>query len=522
MTALLAILCIILIAVVAVQIGKVTELASKIRGEEDSQERSNRTTSRWLLIFMVLFLTFCVVSAYYYKNYMLGYGPHVAASSHGKLLDRMFNITVVVTGIVFLITHVALFWFAYKYRHRRGGKAIFLPHNNTVEVVWTVIPAVVMTFLVVGGLDAWNEVMADVGTQEDVIEIEAMGYQFAWQLRYPGPDGKLGSRDFRLTSGTNPVGQDWTDEANLDDIHPGEIVLPVGKKVRVRILARDVLHDFYLPQFRVKMDAVPGMPTYFVFTPEVTTEEYRQQLREYPEYQVADPDDPEKQLWENFNYELACAELCGTGHWSMRRLVRIVSEEEYKEWLDQQQSYYMTAIYNTANDPWPIDGKLPSVVSQSRQLEFSNLLDGALNAASQEDRTFVLPYVNFETGSATLTDLSKSYALSNVVAAMKDDTNLVIGLGGHTDNTGTAEGNMALSQQRAQAVMDYLVNQGIDANRLTATGYGQNDPIADNSTEKGRTENRRTEFTVLAGGQPILDTAPAEPMTSVEEAPTEE
>ena len=84
MTALLATLCIILIAVVAVQIGKVTELASKIRGEEDSQERSNRTTSRWLLIFMVLFLVFCVVSAYYYKNYMLGYGPHESASAHGK------------------------------------------------------------------------------------------------------------------------------------------------------------------------------------------------------------------------------------------------------------------------------------------------------------------------------------------------------------------------------------------------------------------------------------------------------
>ena len=514
MTALLATLCIILIAVVAVQIGKVTELASKIRGEEDSQERSNRTTSRWLLIFMVLFLVFCVISAYYYKNYMLGYGPHEAASAHGKSLDKMFNITVIVTGIVFFITQIALFWFAYKYRHRKGGKAIFLPHNNTVEVVWTVIPAVVMTFLVVGGLDAWNEVMADVGTDEDVIEIEAMGYQFAWQLRYPGPDGKLGSRDYRLTSGTNPVGQDWTDESNLDDIHPGEIVLPVGKKVRVRILARDVLHDFYLPQFRVKMDAVPGMPTYFVFTPEKTTEEYRMSLKEYAEYQVPDPNDPEKQLWENFNYELACAELCGKGHWSMRRLVRIVSEEEYKDWLDQQKSYYMTAIHQTEDDPWPIDGKLPSVVSQSRKQEFSTLLDGALNAATQEDRTFVLKYVTFETGSTALTAMSKSYELANVMEAMKENTALVIGLGGHTDNTGDAETNMALSQQRADAVKNYLVENGIDAGRLVATGYGQNAPIADNSTEKGREQNRRTAFTVLAGGQAITAVAPAAESTA--------
>lgn len=509
MTALLATLCIILIAVVAVQIGKVTELASKIRGEEDSQERSNRTTSRWLLIFMILFLVFCVVSAYYYKNYMLGYGPHESASAHGKSLDKMFNVTVIVTGIVFFITHIALFWFSYKYRQRKGGKAIFLPHNNTLEVVWTVIPAVVMTFLVVGGLDAWNEVMADVGTDEDVIEIEAMGYQFAWQLRYPGPDGKLGPRDFRLTSGTNPVGQDWTDESNLDDIHPGEIVLPVGKKVRVRILARDVLHDFYLPQFRVKMDAVPGMPTYFVFTPEKTTEEYRQSLREYAEYQVPDPNDPEKQLWENFNYELACAELCGKGHWSMRRLVRIVSEEEYKDWLDQQPSYYMTAIHQTENDPWPIDGKLPSVVSQSRKQEFSTLLDGALNAATQEDRTFVLKYVTFETGSAGLTSMSKAYELANVIEAMKENTALVIGLGGHTDNTGDAEANMLLSQQRADAVKSYLVENGINADRLVATGYGQSAPLGDNNTEKGREQNRRTAFTVLAGGQAITTVAPA-------------
>lgn len=516
MTALLAILCIILIAVIAVQIGKVTELASKIRGEEDAQERSNRTTSRWLLVFMVLFLVFCIVSAYYYKNYMLGYGPHEAASAHGKSLDRMFNITTIVTGIVFVITQIALFWFSYKYRQRKGGKAIFMPHNNTLEVVWTVIPAVVMTFLVVGGLDAWNDVMADVGTDEDVIEIEAMGYQFAWQLRYPGPDGKLGARDFRLTSGTNPVGQDWTDEANLDDFHPSEIVLPVGKKVRVRILARDVLHDFYLPQFRVKMDAVPGMPTYFVFTPEKTTEEYRQSLREYPEYQVPDPADPEKQLWETFNYELACAELCGTGHWSMRRLVRIVSEEEYKDWLDQQQSYYMTAIYQTENDPWPIDGELPSVVSGARKQEFNSLLDGAMNAGSAEDRTFVLKYVTFESGSAALTDLSKKYELANVVEAMNEYPELVIGLGGHTDNTGDAEANMLLSQQRAEAVRDYLVANGVSADRLVATGYGQNDPLGDNSTEAGREKNRRTEFTVLAGG------LMADVETTTEESATEE
>lgn len=505
MTALLAILSIILIAIIVVQIGKVSELAAKIRGEEDVQERNNRTTSRSLLIFMVLFLIGCVASAVYYKNYMLGYGPHEAASLHGKSLDNMFNVTLIVTGIVFFITQIALFWFAYKYRATKGGKAIYLPHDNKVEIIWTVIPAVVMTFLVVGGLDAWNDVMADVGTDEEVIEIEVMGYQFAWQLRYPGPDGKLGSRDFRLTSGTNPVGQDWTDESNLDDIHPGEIVLPVGKKVRVRILARDVLHDFYLPHFRVKMDAVPGMPTYFVFTPEKTTEQYREELKKYPEYNVPDPNDPEKMLWQTFNYELACAELCGKGHWSMRRLVRIVPEAEYEEWLKAQSSYYMSSVYQTPSDPWPIDGRLPSIVSTARKQEFTDLFDAAFKGSNEAERTFVLKYVTFETGSAALTEVSKKYELANVLDVMKQYPDLVISLGGHTDNTGDAAANMVLSQQRADAVLAYLTSNGIAANRLRAVGYGQNAPIADNETEAGRTQNRRTAFTIVSGGKPAAE-----------------
>jgi cytochrome c oxidase subunit 2 len=163
--------------------------------------------------------------------------------------------------------------------------------------------------------------------------------------------------------GTPDLGQDWKDEKNLDDTHPAEIVLPVNKQVRVRITARDVLHNFYLPHFRLKMDAVPGMPTYFVFTPTKTTEEYRQELANYEEYQVpSDPNDPESDpLWKTFEYELACAELCGSGHYSMRRVVKIVSEDEYNDWLSQQQSYYMTSIRGSENDPWagkalPIDG----------------------------------------------------------------------------------------------------------------------------------------------------------------------
>ena len=362
MTTLLAIACILLITVVVVQIGKVTELATKLRGEEEAEQISNKRTGMFLLVFVVAFLVFCIGSAIYYKNWMLGYGPHEAASAHGGRLDSLFNVTLFFTGVVFVITQILLFYFAYKYRGEKGRKALFIPHDNRLEIIWTVVPAVVMTFLVISGLDAWNEVMADIQEGEEYVEIEATGYQFAWHLRYPGPDGKLGTRNFKMINAVNPLGQDWTDEKNWDDLHPSEIVLPVGKKVRVRITARDVLHNFFLPHFRLKMDAVPGMPTYFVFTPSKTTEEYRRELSKYKEYQaLSDPADPQSDpLWKVFNYELACAELCGKGHYSMRRVVRIVSEEEYTQWLSEQQPYYPTSIRNTEEDPFngiPLPGE---------------------------------------------------------------------------------------------------------------------------------------------------------------------
>jgi cytochrome c oxidase subunit II len=389
MTTLIIFLCVILLIIIAVQIGKINEISAKIRGEKEVEQISNNKTAWWLLVFMVAFLVLCTVSAFYWKNYMLGYGPHESASEHGGRIDTIFNTTLLITAIVFFITHIALFWFAYKYRAKMGKKAMFISHDNRLEVIWTIIPAVAMAILVVGGLDAWNDIMADVNDDEDFMEIEATGLQFGWELRYPGADGLLGTRDFRMISATNSLGQDWTDEKNHDDFKPDEIVLPVGKKVRVRITSKDVLHNFYLPHFRVKMDAVPGMPTYFVFTPTMTTEEYRRNLSAYPEYNVKrDPNDPESPtLWESFNFELACAELCGSGHYSMRRLVRIVSQQEYDAWVATQNSYYLSQIRNSDADP--NKGKQlridESIKTESREPEFKNeTLEGEVQESEEE------------------------------------------------------------------------------------------------------------------------------------------
>jgi cytochrome c oxidase subunit 2 len=358
MTALVIILTVVLAIVVIVQIGRLSEIAAKIRGEKEAEADVNKRNAYGSMVFMVLFLLFTIGSSIYYKNSILWYGPHVSASEHGSLLDQTFNVTLFVTGIVFVITQVLLFWYAYKYRKQEGKKALFISHDNRLEVIWTAIPAVVMTFLVVSGLDTWNTATADIAPTEiagkDFIEIEATGMQFAWLLRYPGADNRLGTRNYKLIDGTNPLGMDWNDEKNFDDFMPDKIVLPVGKKVRVRITSRDVLHNFDLPHFRVKMDAVPGMPTYFVFTPTVTTEQYRKNLGAldkngeplYPEWHTpSDPADPTSApRWKKFDYELACAELCGNGHYSMRRIVEIVTQEEYNRWLAEQKSYYTSTI----------------------------------------------------------------------------------------------------------------------------------------------------------------------------------
>jgi len=448
-----------------------------------------------LMVFCVVFLVGCVASAIYYKNVMLGYGPHESASAHGYDLDSLFNITLFFTGIVFVITHIYLFWFSYKYREETGRKAYFFPHNTQLEIIWTAIPFAVLVFLVVRGLQVWNEVMPDLDPSVEYLEIEATGFQFGWDIRYPGPDGKLGSKNFRKISGTNSLGLNWDDPKNIDDFMPSEIVIPKGKKVRVRINSKDVLHNFYLPHFRVKMDAVPGLPTYFHFTPVTTTEEYRQRLREYPEWNTLhDPDDPSSPLrWEAFNYELACAELCGNGHWSMRRIVRVVEPEEYEEWAASQESYFMQNIRGTDDDPFK--GKLLGTEISTRAKELTSAFETAMKSDESAEKTLNLEHVFFETGSAVLQNKSK-FELDNLAGLLTQYASQKIEVGGHTDSVGDDTNNMRLSQSRAQSVVDYLSSKGVNASNISSKGYGETKPVETNDTDEGRQKNRRTEITL--------------------------
>lgn len=403
---LILIIC-VLVAVFFVQIGKARELASAVRGEKAEEYEVNTLNAGLGMLFMVGFLLICIVSFIYYIPYILGWGPNTAASEHGPSVDYMFNITLFFTAIVFFACQFLLFWYGWIYRGRKGARAKYWSHDERLEMVWMLIPAVVMTFLVVGGLQAWNKIMPDVAATEvagqDYIEIEATGMQFAWLLRHPGRDNKLGAKHFTKITGTNPLGQDWTDPKNIDDFHPSEIVLPVGKKVRVRINSRDVLHNFYLPQFRVKMDAVPGMPTYFIFTPTVTTDSMRMRYKNYPHWNVPDKRNPDKKRYEVFEYELACAELCGRGHYSMRRVLKVVTQEQYEDWIDAQEdnSHYLANVYGKEDDPF-----------KGKQVDFVEILK-AKKAINE-----ILKVVNAEI------EKSKSASLVTMQTAIKEQLSI--------------------------------------------------------------------------------------------------
>jgi len=186
------------------------------------------------------------------------------------------------------------------------------------------VPAIFLTVLVVFGLKYWFKITSDA--PKDAVVVEVTGHQFGWEFRYPGPDGILGKKNYKLTKGANGLGVDFSDPASLDDIHVSATMhIPVNRPIQFVINAMDVIHDVGLPHFRMKMDAVPGIPTTLWFTPIYTTEEMK--IRS---------DNP------NFVYEISCDQICGRGHFSMRGVIIVESEADYKKWLSTQEPEYYT------------------------------------------------------------------------------------------------------------------------------------------------------------------------------------
>ncbi len=324
MSTIFLIIILLLGFLITFQIAKASEYVGILKGEKKNFEQNNRINGFLMVVFLVLGLVGVIWCNELFKGKILG----ESASDHGKKIDTMLNITIVITGVVFVITQILLFWFAYKFQYSEKRKVYYFPHDNRLEVIWTVIPAIALTVLVGFGLKYWFHITGDA--PKDAMEVEVTGKQFNWIFRYPGKDNIFGRKYFRNIDDNknNQLGLLWDDPASHDDLVVNSTVyLVVNKPVRMIINSRDVIHDVGLPHFRMKMDAVPGTPTTMWFTPLFTTEEMKKKTG-----------NPE------FEYEISCDQMCGKGHFSMRGIVKVVTPEEFILWRAKQKSNYAAAF----------------------------------------------------------------------------------------------------------------------------------------------------------------------------------
>lgn len=308
---------VVLVVVILFMIFRIGSLVTLVKGEKETVGSGNKIHAFLFMAFMIASL----IGFYWYSYVHFDKYTLPIASEHGVITDSLFWITMAICVAAFTIIFIVMFWFTYKYQYEAGRKAVFFSDHHTLEIIWTLIPAVVMALLIFRGLRAWNDITGPASKEAVVIELVAQ--QFAWTARYPGQkDEELGKIDFRLIDANNEFGLDLSDKNSFDDFKAQELHLPVDKEVLLKIRAKDVLHSVFLPHFRVKMDAVPGMLTLFKFKPNKTTAQMREE--------TGNP---------NFNYEMACTEICGKGHFTMRFPVVVDDPESYSKWKASQESW---------------------------------------------------------------------------------------------------------------------------------------------------------------------------------------
>jgi cytochrome c oxidase subunit II len=314
----IVVLGVVLILAILYLIFRVSSLVSVAKGVNEDKVGSGNGVHATL--FMVFLITSLGGFFWYSYAHFDGYTLPIA-SEHGKLTDKLFWITMAVTVAAFSIITIIMFVFLYKYQYKEGRKATFFPDNHYLELAWTIVPAIVLSVLIFTGLNAWNDITAPASKEAEVIEL--IGQQFAWTARYPGKDKELGKVNYRLIDNVgNEFGLDLVDSKTFDDFKSLELHIPVGKEVLLKIRAKDVLHSVFLPHFRVKMDAVPGMPTQFKFKATKTTQDMRDELGN-----------------QAFNYEMACTEICGRGHFSMKFPVVVDTQEDFEKWKLAQEAW---------------------------------------------------------------------------------------------------------------------------------------------------------------------------------------
>jgi len=235
-------------------------------------------------------------------------------ASNWGYIDSTIIITFWITGAVFVAIVLFMAYCVYRFRHQPGRQAHYEPESKRLEMWLTIVTGVGVAAMLTPGLFVWRQFIT---VPEDATDIEILGQQWQWSFRLPGPDGQLGITDTRLVSPDNPLGLSREDPKAQDDVivEGGELRLPVGKPVKALLRSVDVIHNFYVPEMRAKMDLVPGQVSYIWFTPTRTG-----------------------------TFEILCAELCGVGHSHMRGTVVVQEQSDYQAWLQDLQARGFTRL----------------------------------------------------------------------------------------------------------------------------------------------------------------------------------
>ena len=267
---------------------------------------------------LVAFILFLVIVGSIAFHFLTPWWWTEVASNWGNIDDTII-LTFWVTGAVFVAVCLFMSYCVWRFRYQEDRRADYEPESPRLEWFLTILTTIGVCALLAPGLIVWNKY---VSVPEDAVDIEVMGQQWYWNYRLPGPDGKLGLTDLRNITEDNPFGMNLDDPNGLDDIliEADDLHILLGQSVKVNLRSIDVLHDFYVPQFRAKMDMVPGTVTYYWFTPTRTGD-----------------------------FEILCMEYCGTGHYAMKGRVLVDNEQDYKEWLSEQINFeeYMASLNKT-------------------------------------------------------------------------------------------------------------------------------------------------------------------------------
>lgn len=336
----IAIIVGILAIVTIAQLVKVYETSTRLKEKDvnDVTEKDNNTQGRLMLLFGILFMVSFVAMIVAWGDLTLA----EPASEHGVDYDFLWDISMYLIIFVFVVVQPILFYFAWRYRGNKGRTATHYAHNNRLELIWTVVPAIALAVLITYGLNTWSNITnPSVVEGQDPIVVELYAQQFFWTARYAGDDGKLGPANVRNVGGSNIIGIDPNSKESQDDVVSNrELVLPVGRPVKFQFRSQDVIHSAYMPHFRAQMNCVPGIITTFQFTPTVTTEEMRS--RDNIQEKVANINEIRseagKEAYE-FDYILLCNKICGAAHYNMRFPIKVVTQEEYDAWMSEQSVF---------------------------------------------------------------------------------------------------------------------------------------------------------------------------------------